>query len=130
MEERSNNLTGELLQEAIDNIDFHPNANYLLITVNQIKSESGLEIVSSNEMTLDEYQYVVASGPRSLYKPGDKVYLNMKKLLKKMPDPNDRMNYIEAVDIIPFVYEEYVLTFIDDNAVLGKLGADSVDIKA
>ena len=124
------NLKGEELQEVIDNINFEPNSNYLLVTVNEVESENGLEMFSETELSLDEWQYVIASGPRSPYRAGDKVYLNLNKLVKRVPDPTDRTKLVEQITIIPYPYKNYMLTFLDDNSILGKLGTDTINLKA
>lgn len=128
-EKKNNNVKGEVLQHAIENLNFEPHANLVVITVNEYESEQGLEVVSETELTIDEWQYVIASGS-SRYKPGDKVYLNLKRLVKRVADPNDRHRSIEQIDIIPFAFEDKMLTVIDDNSLLGKMGTDSINIKA
>lgn len=127
---KNTNLKGERLQEIIDSMNFIPNSNYLLVTINEYESENGLELVSETELTLDEWQYVVAASPTARYKAGDKVYLNLKRLVKKVVDPNDRMRTLEQIDITPFEFEGHIFAVMDDNSILGKLDMDVINMKA
>ena len=121
MEDLSNKHLGkDEVTSVIETCNFVPSVHTLLITVNMYKPENELEIVSNDEVMLDEWQYVVSAGEYCKYQPGDKIYLNLPKMIKRTIDPKDRMNMIETFDITPFKLGDNELTLIPEAYVFGK----------
>lgn len=122
----------ENLKNLIAICDLKPKRNSLLITLNQTKPQgSNLELEGEDDNMLDEYQYVVAAGEGAQYKVGDKVLLDISNMTKRVPDPNDRMSYVDMIDIKPVIQGDYTLTIISDNYVLASvIEREVIDLKA
>ena len=82
---------------------------------------------------MDDWQYVVANGRNSEYQAGAKVYLDLAKLVKREPDPNDRYKVIEKINVQPFVMGDKSFALIDDSIVAGHIqegNEDEINFKA
>lgn len=128
---KENYVSSEELNSVIEKCNFKPSSRKVLVTMNEFISENDIELVSESEMTLDDWQYVIASGDNSVYKAGTKVYLDLSRLVKRVPNPNDRHSFVEKIDIQPFLLNGKAFALIDDNIVAGEeVELEIVDIKA
>lgn len=127
--EKQKNLSGKELEEVIENFNFEPGMNYVVLTLNQYVPDNGIEIVSDEKFDLDQWQYVIASGSNR-YSAGDKVLINMNKLLVNVPDPHDRTKVLQKINIDPFEFKGGVYTMLGDNMILGKIIEEEVTVKA
>lgn len=120
------------LKKVISECNLKPKRNCIMITLNQSNPiDSELELIADNDSLLDEYQYVIAAGEGALYKPGAKVLLDITALTKRIPDPNDRMAYLDMIDIKPVIQGDHTFTIISDNYILAEyIEPEIVDLKA
>lgn len=124
------NVTEENLQTIIEECNFVPSSRKILVTLNEIQTENDLELVSESELTIDDWQYVIAGGKNAAYQAGDRVYLDLAKLVKRVPNPVDRTSYIEKIDIQPFPWNGNMYTLLDDSVIAGSIdNSEQPDIK-
>jgi hypothetical protein len=128
----TNNILERDLEKVISECDFIPKRFHVVVTLNQfIEEHTELELNGEMESMLSEYQYIISSGEGSEYKPGDKILLDMKKLIQRVPDPHDRSRYIEQIDVNPTMIGDKTFTVISDSMILGKkIKLESLDIQA
>ena len=127
-----NNIKEDDVAKIIAKCNMLPKRNHIMVTLNQIKEEnSELEFTGEMETMLDEWQYVIASGTGAEYKPGDKVFLDVARMIKRVQDPENTSRYIDRLDATPVPLGDNVFTIIGDGYVLAKeFDYETVDIKA
>lgn len=111
------NIKEPEVKQIIETFDFVPNRNKLVITLNLIESK---DKIVEEESALDEVQYVIASGETALYKPGDKVMLDIAKLMTPQRSSIDATNVMNILQVTPYQFNDNIFSIIDDNKVLGK----------
>lgn len=126
-----NFVSVEELEGIIEKCNFVPSSRKILVTMNQYKSENDIEMVSETELALDDWQYVIANGVNSSYTAGTKVYLDLTKLIKRVPNPTDRHSFVEKIDINPFFLGDKAFALLDDSIVAGHIDeTEQPNIKA
>lgn len=111
------NIKGAELNKVIKEFNFEPNYGKLIITTNKVEDDGKL---ITEESALDTIQYVVASGPRVVYQPGDKILLNVEKLSIQQRSTIDATNVITRIDMAPFEFNNTIFGIIDENKIMGK----------
>lgn len=112
-------IEGDKLNEVTSNCKFQAEGSAVLITMNSIVSESDLDIIETEERMIDNWQYVISSGNFAKFEPGDKVYLNLKRMARTKHDRASGFDY-EVLDLMPYIQDDVVLTIIDSSYILGK----------
>jgi hypothetical protein len=115
----SNNISYKEVQGFIDACDVRPGRNSLLVTVNTYEVENDLlDIDADQDVMMEEWQYVIAAGSGAMYKPGDRVMLNLKALVTKVPDPNDKYKTMEVFDLPGVAVAGKMFAFVRDTVIL------------
>lgn len=109
-------LTMEDVQEIIQDFPIEPRYNKMIVTLN-MHEEGG---VVYHDDGVGETQYVIAAGSRADYNPGDKIILDLKKLVRRVPSETDTTQLLSVLDIHPVVVNDVTFAWIDESAVLGK----------
>jgi hypothetical protein len=92
--------------------------NKVVITTNTMEPDGDL-VLSDN--TMDEEQYVVAVGNHvSTLKPGDKVIVDLEKMMVKVPNPENSYEYITSIKIDPIETINGIFAMIDDRLIKAK----------
>jgi len=90
--EEKRNLNQDDVLELIGNFPLEPLFNGVYITVNKLEADGNL-ILSDN--VLSDIQYVVAAGEHSVVKPGQKVLIDIEKMM--VPVKQESNNVYETV---------------------------------
>lgn len=91
MQEREN-LNQEEVNSIITNFPLQPLFNSVYITVNKLEQDGNL-VLSDN--ILSDVQYVIASGEHSVVKPGQKILIDIEKMM--VPVKQESTNSYETV---------------------------------
>lgn len=127
----ANNLKGKDLQDVIKLCNLKPRRNHVLLTINKIEAESSFEIEESSSEDVDQYQYVVAAGDGAEYQVGDKVLIDLSRLVRTIPDDHDRTRVNYILDVTPVKVGDNDLTILSDNYILAKeVEYPEIDIKS
>ena len=108
------NYTAETILELTKEFPLEPMFTRVIVTLNQVSQEGDLVLTSN---ALDEEQFVVAVGGTAQVKPGQKILLDLPKLTKKVPDPNNTHTPIEQIFIETLTVDEVVYGIIYDNQI-------------
>jgi len=128
---KENYVSADMLEEVISKCNFVPSSRKVLITINEVQTENDIELVSNSEMTIDDWQFVIANGKNSEYQAGQKVYLDLTKLVKRVPNPVNTHAFIEKIDIHPFQLNDFTFALLDDSVIAGAIDeTEQPDIKA
>lgn len=115
----SNNVKYKELEKIIKACDVRPGRNRILITVNTYEIENDiLDISGDQNVMMDEWQYVVAGGTGAMYKPGDKIMLELDRLIKRIPDPEEKHKTIEVFDLPGVAIAGKMFAIVSDSYVL------------
>lgn len=119
------NVSISEISELIENCDFTPKRYHVLTTVNEENAFGAFEMSEDeNEgQMLDPWQWVIAVGEGSEYKPGDRVMIDVEKMSVQERDPNDTTKIIEYLKMIAVECGEDTFTIIPDSMILGKKNA-------
>ena len=90
--EEKRNLNQDDVLELIGNFPLEPLFNNVYITVNKLEFDGDL-VLSDN--VLSDVQYVVAAGEHSIVKPGQKVLIDIEKMM--VPVKQENNNVYETV---------------------------------
>jgi hypothetical protein len=114
MGEESVNLTHEEVLELIKEFPLQPMGNRVIITINK-EEEDGNLVLSNN--VLSEEQYVVAVGPMAerFVSPGDKVLLDLEKMMVRSPLSTDVEQMSTQIKIDPIEVEDLQFAIVNDN---------------
>lgn len=120
MEELSN-LTQDDVLELISDFPVKPLGRKVIVTLNMDESEElGLGMTSG----LDEYQYIVATGGVDRdYKPGDKVLLDLERMMEYVPAQDNTHEKVGRIKIRPITIKDRVFGLINDNVI------DAIDVR-
>lgn len=114
--EENTQLSQEEVNEIIKDFPIEPRYNKVIVTLN-IYEEDGLVL---EEEGISEVQYIVATGSRSEYSPGDKVLLDLRKLMVKVPSPTDSTQVIQQIEVDPINVDDRVYAFVDESCIKAK----------
>lgn len=109
------------IEEKIEQLNFVPNRNFIVISVNSYATESEIELVTDEQDDLSPWQYVIAAGKNSDYKPKNKILINIERLIKRIPNPQNKMEVMEVLDIKKLELNGETYGIIDDSCVLGEV---------
>lgn len=98
--------------------NIQPMFNNVIITLNK-QEEDGINILSNNVMS--EVQYVIAKGEmvRNV-EIGDKVILNLEKMMIKEPNPHNQYEPLTRIKIDPVEFGGYMFGMIEDRMIKAK----------
>lgn len=92
-----------------------PMFNKVVITLNTEHILEGLDL-SDNAMS--QFQYIIAKGPNCHnIEVGDKVRLDLDKMLKKSINPNNSHEDIATIQLDPIDFQDRVFAIIDDRVI-------------
>lgn len=113
------NLIKENLESVVERFDQEPLFSNVIVTMNT--EEDTVLIPNETDLT-SRFQYVVAAGPSSVLKPGDKVMLDLDKMMsKERIEVNNVYEEIDVLKLVPVYFEQYVFNVIPDRFVLTKM---------
>ena len=117
-EELIRNLSQDDVLDIIKDFPIEPRRTSVIVTLNMHEIESELMLTDN---ALSEVQYVVAVGEfvKDL-KPGQKVILNLEKMMVKEPSPNDITKMVTRVKIDPLEIDGRTFAFIEDMHIKAK----------
>lgn len=116
MEERvEKNFTQEEIKVISDRFNWKPLFNKVVITLNKEYDDN--DLVFENHF-LSQEQYVVAVGTNTHgIEEGDKVLLNLEKMLIKEPVSDNSYEYVTRVKIEPIEFEGNTFALIEDRVI-------------
>lgn len=117
--EELENLSYEEVLEVIKNFPLVPEGNRIVVTLNREVNED--ELILDNN-TLDEEQYVIAVGPmaeRNL-QPGDRIILDLEKMVERVPLAHDQTQMSSQIKIDPIEIDGKHFTFTSDRCYKAK----------
>lgn len=109
-------LTKEDVKDIINNFPIEPRYNKMIVTLNMFE-EGG---VVFHDEGVSETQYVIAKGSRVDYDAGDKVFIDLRRLAKKIPSETDSTQLTTVLDIHPIEVDGITFAWLDDSYILGK----------
>ena len=86
----------------------------VIVTLNMVEDESG--VILSNE-GLSEIQYVLAADETSPIRPGDKVILDLEKMITKVPSETDQHQLVTKLKIDLIEVDEQGYAFVEDRYI-------------
>ena len=108
------NLTQEDVLAMVDTFPVKPLGRKVIITLNMDEDDDlGLEMSSG----LDESQYVVASSGVRDFKPGDKVLLDLEKMMEFSNASDDSFERVGKIKVRPITVNDRVYGLINDNII-------------
>lgn len=114
-EELEMNLTKEEVTVLSNLFPWKPMYNKLVITLNKTEDDNSMNFENH---VLDQEQYVVAVGTtiRDI-KAGDKILLNIEKMLTKEHLEDNVYDYVQRIKIEPIEFEGRTFALIDDRVI-------------
>lgn len=107
-------LGREEVDEIIKDFGLKPTFNKIIVTLNMVEDEDGLIITDEG---ISEVQYVVAAGDRSFAEPGQKIALDMAKLVIKDTVSHDQYQTTSSIQIKPVTYNGIAYAIMSDNVI-------------
>lgn len=112
------NLTMEEVLTMSNSFPWKPTFNKVIITLNREELEGMLDISDS---TLDEYQFVVAKGGHvNEVTVGQKVMIDIEKLMIREVNPNNTHESISRIKIDPIYVDGVTYAIIEDRFIKAK----------
>lgn len=110
------NLTQEEVLEIVKTCNVQPLYNNIIITTNTAEMED--DDIEDITPTFDAVQYVVAVGSHVReVSPGDKVLLDISKMMSKNSSSNDAYSTVTSLQIKPVEIGDHVFAIIDDRKI-------------
>lgn len=106
-------LTKEDVSEIIKDFPIVPQFRRLIISLNMLEDDG----IVLSEDGLSETQYIIATDPESKFKPGDKVIIDFKKLLVKVPSEVDSTQYITKIEVDQILVDDVVYAFVEERVI-------------
>jgi hypothetical protein len=92
-----------------------PMFNKVIITLN---TENTLDSLDLSDNAMSQFQYIIAKGPNCHnIEVGDKVRLDLDKMLKKSINPNNSHEDIATIQLDPIDFQDRVFAIIDDRVI-------------
>lgn len=118
MTQESKNLTREEVLAMENSFPVEPIFNKVIITLN-IEELDGMLVLSDN--TMAEEQFIVAKGNHvTQVEVGDKVMVDLEKLMVKEPNPNNTHEYISRIKLDPIYVNDVTYAIIEDRFIKAK----------
>lgn len=111
------NYSAEEVAKIVGEFPIELFGNRVVVTVNTEESDK-LQI-NNNTIAVDQYVIAAGSMARNL-QAGDKVELDLKKLMSRQPVGHDQYQIESVLDIEPYVYGEHTFALITDHSIKGK----------
>ena len=98
---------------------WEPTFSKVIITLNTEKVDNDL-ILSEN--TISEVQYIIAAGPvaRQYFNVGDKVIIDLERMLVRERNPDNATEILERVKVDPIEHNEVTYGIIEDRLIKAK----------
>lgn len=104
----------EEVLELIKEFPEQPLFNKIIVTLN-VESNEGLQL---SETSLSDVQFVVAKGPNtSVIELGDKVRVDLDKLLVRVPVEQNSHEFITQIKVDPIFYNDAMFALVDDRLI-------------
>lgn len=108
----------ENINQVAELFPWEPSFDKVVITLNTVEEDSELTL---SDKTMSDVQYVVAVGPMvNQFKVGDKVLIDVNKLIKHNTNPHNTHETYPVINIDPIEHEGYTYTFISDKVIKAK----------
>ena len=92
-----------------------PMFNKVVITLN---TENTLDSLDLSDNAMSQFQYIIAKGPNCHnIEIGDKVRLDLDKMLKKSINPNNSHEDIATIQLDPIDFQDRVFAIIEDRLI-------------
>lgn len=92
-----------------------PMFNKVVITLN---TENGLDSLDLSDNAMSQFQYIIAKGPNCHnIEVGDKVRLDLDKMLKKSINPNNTHEDITTIQLDPIEFDGKIYAIIEDRLI-------------
>lgn len=92
-----------------------PMFNKVIITLNTENTLDGLDL---SDNTMSQFQYIIAKGPNCHnIEVGDKVRLDLDKMLKKSINPNNSHEDIATIQLDPIEFDNKIFAIIEDRLI-------------
>lgn len=109
------NLSREEVLEMKDTFPIEPSFSKVVVTINT-EDADGMLVLSEN--TMSEEQYIVSKGPNVLgYEVGERVAIDLEKLMTKEPNPNNTHEYITRIKLDPIYIGDQIYALIEDRFI-------------
>lgn len=94
-----------------------PSFNKVIVTLDLDKDQNQEDGVVLDETGLSETQTVMASGPHSLFKEGQRVILDLEKMSVSRPSKTDQYKMNTSIKIDPITVDGVTYAFIEDRCI-------------
>lgn len=117
MEERVN-LTYDDVITIIGLFDIEPRHNDVIITLNTEETDNDLVLADD---TMSDKQYIISKSEwiKDL-EPGDRVILNLDKMMVREPNPENAYEPLTRIKIEPIYFNGYMFAIVDDRVIKAK----------
>ena len=89
--------------------------NKVVITLN---TENTLDSLNLSDNAMSQFQYIIAKGPHCRdIEVGDKVRLDLDKMLKKSTNPNNSHEDITTIQLDPIEFDGKIFAIIEDRLI-------------
>lgn len=112
------NLTEYEVDNLTRSFKLEPTFNKVIVTLNTEVEDGGL-VLSDN--TLSEVQYIIAKGEHvKSFELGQKVLLDLDKMMIKEPNPTNQYEMITRIKIDPIIVDGVTFAIIEDRLIKAK----------
>ena len=92
-----------------------PMFNKVVITLN---TENTLDSLDLSDNAMSQFQYIIAKGPHCRdIDVGDKVRLDLDKMMKKSLNPNNSHEDITSIQLDPIEFDGKIFAIIEDRLI-------------
>ena len=92
-----------------------PMFNKVVITLN---TENSLDSLDLSDNAMSQFQYIIAKGPNCHnIEVGDKVRLDLDKMLSKTINPNNSHEDLYAIKLDPIEFDGKIFAIIEDRLI-------------
>ena len=92
-----------------------PMFNKVVITLN---TENTLDSLDLSDNAMSQFQYIIAKGPHCRdIEVGDKVRLDLDKMMKKSLNPNNSHEDITSIQLDPIEFDGKIFAIIEDRLI-------------
>lgn len=113
------NITLEEVQKLVENFPIKPYRHNIIITVN-VEEADGDVVLNNGQFS--ETQYVIATGSyydeESPFQPGDKILLDLEKMMVFDSVDNDSYEKVGRIKIKPIQIDDTMFAIISDSYIL------------
>ncbi len=121
---KANNVSADQVEHYLSKCDVLPRNFNIITTINTVAEEDDLILIEDeDDSMMSEWQYVIAVGKGiegNWLVPGDKVLIDLTKLVMRVPNPENRMEMVESYNIKPVQIDDKYFNIVSESAVLAK----------